>query len=207
MRRPGQSLQRPSLQPKQICACEISPCSLDRFHLTRFAWPVGSTRTLGRLATGLCDGDHLGRFITRRRPNTYRHHGGVARLPHRHLHLNRGSPTRVDSRDSRVPSSKMVVPARANQGNAVSLRRLIRKTAERFSLATNAKRLRGDQARTRRLCRSCPRNCKRRAGDHLMPLGFSDPGKVVNGRDPRARRPATNRGCVRTRRAGCSEAL
>ena len=42
-------------------------------------------------------------------------------------------------------------------------------------------------------CRSCPRNCKRRAKDHLIPLGPSGPGKVVGGRDPRARRPATSR--------------
>ena len=54
-------------------------------------------------------------------------------------------------------------------------------------------------------CRSCPRNCKRLADDHLIPLGSFDPGKVVRGRDPRARKPATGHGHARTRRAGCSE--
>src|SRR5262249_35877145 len=46
-------------------------------------------------------------------------------------------------------------------------------------------------------CRSCPRNCKRRARATL-PLG--QPGKAVTGSDPRARRPAVDSVVAR---AGC----
>jgi len=74
----------------------------------------------------------------------------------------------LDSRAQRMRSLQPVVPARANQGNAVRL----------FD----------------RQCRGCPRNCKRRADDHLIPLGSVDPGKVVEGNDPRARKPAASHG-------------
>ena len=57
-----------------------------------------------------------------------------------------------------------------------------------------------------RQCRGCPRNCKRRADDHKYHWGSIDPGKVVEGDDPRARKPAASHGHARARRAGCPEA-
>jgi len=89
-----------------------------------------------------------------------------------------------------MPSWKTVVPTRANQGNAVR------------PGAHDPKRSRANKGQSR----GCPRNCERRAEDHSMPLGSFDPGKVVRGPDPQARRPATSHGHARTRRAGCSEA-
>jgi hypothetical protein len=74
----------------------------------------------------------------------------------------------LDSLTQRMRCLHPVVPARANQGNAVRL--FVRQ------------------------CRGCPRNCKRRADDHLIPLGSVDPGKVVEGNDPRARKPAASHG-------------
>ena len=144
-------------------------------------------RTIGAFRTGLCDKDHgsRGRDKDSRRRRTEKTPNATCRWCCRFASADTaqgcGCLCRVDSLGGRVPSLKMVVPARANQGNAVR--------------------------RSFRQCRSCPRNCKRRADDHLMPLGFFDPGKVVRGRDPQARKPATGNGHVRTRRAGCSEAL
>jgi hypothetical protein len=40
-------------------------------------------------------------------------------------------------------------------------------------------------------CRGCPRNCKRRASDLIATGSLRASGKVVDGDDPRARRPAT----------------
>ena len=54
-------------------------------------------------------------------------------------------------------------------------------------------------------CRGCPRNCKRRASDLIATGSLRASGKVVDGDDPRARRPATAGSHARAQQAGCPD--